>query len=61
MKYEENQHQVIKPTTYKYTEAQEEEMRVLYQAEETQEGRDTVVLDFSERWDRPKKSIIAKI
>ena len=54
-------HQAIKPVVHKYTIKQEEQMKILYLAEDTQEGRDAVVEELAERWDRPKKSIIAKM
>lgn len=55
----ENPHQKV--PTVKYTEEQEEEMKALYLAEDTQEGREAVVQELHERWKKPIKSIIAKM
>ena len=45
----------------KYTVEQEKEMRILYLAEDTQEGRDALIKELAEKYRKPEKSIIAKI
>ena len=45
----------------KYTPEMEAEMRTLYLAEDTQEGRDALVTELSEKYKKPIKSIIAKL
>lgn len=45
----------------KYTPEQEQEMQLLYEAEDTQEGRDAVVHELHEKYGKPIKSIIAKL
>ena len=45
----------------KYTAEQETEMKILYLAEDTQEGRDAVVLELHTKYAKPMKSIIAKL
>jgi transcriptional antiterminator len=55
----ENKHQKINQP--KYTHEMVEEMRVLYLAEDTQEGRDALIKELSEKYNKPTKSIIAKL
>ena len=45
----------------KYNAEQEKEMQILYEAEDTQEGRDALVSELSEKYKKPVKSIIAKL
>jgi hypothetical protein len=45
----------------KYTEDQEQEMKVLYEACETNEERDEVVLDLADRYAKNKRMITAKL
>ena len=55
----ENKHQKINQP--KYTPEMEQEMRILYLAEDTQEGRDALVTELSEKYKKPIKSVIAKL
>lgn len=45
----------------KYTHEMVEEMQILYEAEDTQEGRDAVVEELHKKYGKPVKSIIAKL
>lgn len=45
----------------KYTKEQETQMYDLYTAAETPEGRDLVVEALVSKWQKPKRSIIAKL
>ena len=45
----------------KYTPEQEEKMYDMYKAAETADAREQVVLHLVSEWDKPKRSIIAKL